>query len=72
MVQDAVVAGLNRDHIGLLVFPADRGHPARFGLPADDSAAQVLAAPAVRAAFQALMDRLWPRAPAVPRARQRR
>jgi feruloyl-CoA synthase len=59
MVQDAVVAGLNRDHIGLLVFPRIEDIRRRFGLPADDSAAQVLAAPAVRAAFQALMDRLW-------------
>jgi feruloyl-CoA synthase len=59
MVQDVVVAGLNRDHIGLLVFPRVEDIRRRFGLPAGDTAAQVLAAPAVREAFQALMDRLW-------------
>ena len=59
MVQDVVVAGLNRDHIGLLVFPRVEDIRRRFALPADWRAAQVLAAPVVRAAFQALMDRLW-------------
>ncbi len=59
MVQDVVVAGLNRDHIGLLVFPRVEDIRRRFALPADWSAAQVLAAPAVREAFQALLDRLW-------------
>jgi feruloyl-CoA synthase len=59
MVQDVVVAGLNRDHIGLLVFPRVADIRRRFGLPEDWNPAQVLAAPAVREAFQALMDRLW-------------
>jgi feruloyl-CoA synthase len=59
MVQDVVVAGLNRDHIGLLVFPRIEDIRRKFGLPVGDTAAQVLAAPAVRDAFQALMDRLW-------------
>ena len=59
MVQDVVVAGLNRDHVGLLIFPRLDDIRRRFALPADRSAAQVLAAPAVREAFQALMDRLW-------------
>ena len=31
----------------------------KFGLPAGDTAAQVLRAPVVRDAFQAVMDRLW-------------
>ena len=59
MVQDVVVAGLNRDHIGLLIFPRLDEIRRKFALPADWAAAQVLAAPAVRDAFRALMDRLW-------------
>jgi len=59
LVQDAVVAGINRDDIGLLIFPRVEDARRRFGLPADWSAAQVLAAPPVRDFFQALMDRLW-------------
>lgn len=59
LVQDAVVAGINRDDIGLLIFPRVEDARRRFGLPADWSAAQVLAAPPVREFFQALMDRLW-------------
>ena len=59
LVQDVVVAGLNRDQVGLLIFPRVEDTRRHFGLPADWSAAQVLAAPAVREAFQHLMDRLW-------------
>jgi feruloyl-CoA synthase len=59
LVQDAVVAGINRDDIGLLIFPRIEDARRRFDLPADWSAAQVLAAPAVRGFFQTLMDRLW-------------
>jgi feruloyl-CoA synthase len=59
LVQDVVVAGLNRDQVGLLIFPRLEDTRRHFGLPADWSAAQVLAAPAVREAFQRLMDRLW-------------
>jgi len=59
LVQDVVVAGLNRDDIGLLIFPRVEDARRRFGLAADLSAVQVLAAPPVRAFFQALMDRLW-------------
>jgi feruloyl-CoA synthase len=59
LVQDAVVAGLNRDHVGLLIFPRLEEIRRRFGLPADWRAAQLLAAPPVREAFQLLMDRLW-------------
>jgi feruloyl-CoA synthase len=59
LVQDAVVAGLNRDHVGLLIFPRLEDARRHFQLPADWTAAQVLSAPPVRAAFQALMDRLW-------------
>ena len=59
LVQDVVVAGINRDDIGLLIFPRVEDARRKFGLPADWSAAQLLAAPAVRDFFQALMDRLW-------------
>lgn len=59
MVQDVVVAGLNRDHVGLLVFPRIEEIRRHFALPADATPAQLLAAPAVREAFQALVDRLW-------------
>jgi feruloyl-CoA synthase len=59
LVQDAVVTGLNRDHVGLLIFPRLEDTRRHFALPADWSAAQVLGAPAVRDAFQGLMDKLW-------------
>jgi len=58
-VQDAVIAGINRDAVGALLFPnpddcrdlAQLGHRA----PIRD----VLDAPAVRAFFQQLVDALW-------------
>jgi feruloyl-CoA synthase len=59
LVQDVVVAGLNRDDIGLLVFPRVEDARRRFGLPAGTSAREVLAAAPVRAFFQDLLDRLW-------------
>ncbi len=59
LVQDAVVTGLNRDEVGLLLFPRLDQVRARFGLPDDTDAAQLLAAPPVRAFFQALLDRLF-------------
>jgi feruloyl-CoA synthase len=58
-VQDAVVTGLNRDDVGLLVFPRLDACRALAGLPADAPAAQVLAHPAVCTFFQQLLDRLW-------------
>jgi feruloyl-CoA synthase len=59
LVQDVVIAGLNRDDIGVLIFPRIDDAKKRFGLPADASTAEVLAAPPVRAFFQALVDKLW-------------
>jgi len=59
LVQDVVVAGLNRDDLGLMIFPRVEDARRRFGLPADWSAAQVLAHHEVHAFFQALVDRLW-------------
>jgi feruloyl-CoA synthase len=60
-VQDVVVAGIDRDAMGLLIFPRIDDIRRHFGL---DTAsyrrnAEVLAATAVRGFFQALADRLW-------------
>jgi feruloyl-CoA synthase len=54
-----VVAGQDRDDIGLLIFPRIEEVRTRFGLDAALPAAEVLAAAPVRAFFQTLMDRLW-------------
>ena len=59
LVQDVVLAGLNRDDVGALIFPRIDDARRRFGLAAEASAPQVLADPRVRAFFQALVERLW-------------
>ncbi|MFY9510135.1 MAG: feruloyl-CoA synthase, partial [Rubrivivax sp.] len=59
LVQDVVVAGLNRDDLGLLVFPRVDDARRKFGLPGDMGTAEVLAAAPVRSFFQALLNRLW-------------
>ena len=53
------MAGINRDDLGLLIFPRLDDARRRFGLPTEMDAATVLAQPAVRAFFQDLLDRLW-------------
>ena len=58
-VQDSVVAGLNRDEIGLLVFPRFDECRKLAGLGEEADARAVLAHPAVRGFFQELADRLW-------------
>jgi feruloyl-CoA synthase len=58
-VQDVVVAGIDRDAIGLLIFPRLDDIRRHFALPAALPAAEALAEPRVRATFQALADRLW-------------
>jgi feruloyl-CoA synthase len=62
-VQDVVVTGLNRDEIGLLVFPRldeCRKLVAADGLEAEElPVPELLHQPAVRAFFQDLADRLW-------------
>jgi feruloyl-CoA synthase len=58
-VQDAVVAGMNRDDIGLLIVPRLDECRKLAGMPADADARQVLAHPAVQAFFQRLVDGLW-------------
>ena len=58
-VQDAVITGLNRDDIGMLLFPRLDECRRLAGLGADAPAAQVLRHDAVRGFFQLLLDRLW-------------
>jgi feruloyl-CoA synthase len=58
-VQDVVIAGLNRDWVGALVFPRlDECRALAPDLAPGAPAAEVLAHPAVRAKFQALVDAL--------------
>ena len=57
-VQDAVVTGLNRATIGLLVFPRIDHCTALSGLPAGTPAAEVLASEPVRSHFKRLLDTL--------------
>jgi len=52
---DAVVAGINRETVALLLFPRMEHCRALAGLPADADAAQVLASPPVRAMFARLL-----------------
>jgi feruloyl-CoA synthase len=57
-VMDAVVTGLNRDAIGLLIFPRLENCAALSGLGADARAEDVLASSPVRAFFAGLLARL--------------
>ena len=57
-VQDAVVTGLNRHAIGLMVFPRMDNCLPLSGLPAGTPAAEVLASEPVRAFFKGLLDEL--------------
>jgi feruloyl-CoA synthase len=59
LVQDAVVAGLNRDDVGLLIFPRLEDVRRHFGLPVDLGGNELLAQPRVLQFFQAMLDRLW-------------
>ncbi|MGE0673413.1 MAG: feruloyl-CoA synthase [Methylibium sp.] len=58
-VQDVVVAGLNRDEIGLLLFPRMDSCRALAGLADGAPTLDVLAAAPVQAFFQHLVDGLW-------------
>ena len=60
LVQDVVVAGINRDDIGVLIFPRlddakRRFEPARAG----QRRPRCWRTPSVRGFFQTLIDRLW-------------
>ncbi len=59
LVQDAVVTGLNRDEVGLLILPRLDECRRLSGLGAQASLAQVLGHPKVIDHFQALLDQLW-------------
>lgn len=61
-VQDVVVTGMNRDEIGLLVFPRLDDCRRLAGLAASASAREVIEAPAVRAHFAGLLAMLNRRA----------
>jgi feruloyl-CoA synthase len=58
LVQDTVIAGLDRDEIAVLIFPRLESCRALAELPAEAPAGDVLRAAPVRAFFQALIDRL--------------
>jgi feruloyl-CoA synthase len=57
-VQDAVVTGLDRDEVGLLVFPRFEDCRRLAGLPPGASNADIVAHAQVRAAFLDLLQRL--------------
>jgi feruloyl-CoA synthase len=57
-VQDVVVTGMNRDDIGLLIFPRLDDCRLLAALPASASAAEIVEAPAVRAFFADLQTKL--------------
>jgi feruloyl-CoA synthase len=58
-VQDVVVAGINRDEVGVLIFPRPDACRALASLPASASAAEVMNAPPLRQFFQRLVDGLY-------------
>ncbi|MBB3259344.1 feruloyl-CoA synthase [Paraburkholderia bannensis] len=57
-VQDAVITGMNRDDVGVMIFPRLDACRALAKLEGNASAADVLAAPSVRDFFADLMTRL--------------
>ncbi len=59
IVQDVVIAGMNRNEIGILLFPRLDACLAMAGLPANASAHIALGDPAVRAFLQDLVDSLY-------------
>ena len=58
-VQDVVVAGINRDELGLLIFPRLDACRAYAGLGPNAPVLDVLHAPAVQGFFQRLVDSQW-------------
>lgn len=57
-VQDAVITGINRDDIGLMIFPRVDDCRRLSGLPTDAPLADVLASAPVREMFASLLTRL--------------
>jgi feruloyl-CoA synthase len=58
-VHDAVVTGINRDEIGLLIVPRINEARRLAGLPDTAPAEEALGHAAVRSFFQALANQLW-------------
>ena len=58
-VQDAVITGINRNELGMLVFPRVDECRRLAGLPSHTPAPEVLHHPQVREFFQQLVDQLW-------------
>jgi feruloyl-CoA synthase len=58
-VQDAVIAGPNRDEVAALLFTRVDECRKLAGLPTGAAAETVMSHPAVRCFFQALTDRMW-------------
>jgi feruloyl-CoA synthase len=58
-VQDVVVAGINRNELGILIFPRLDACRALAGAAPSLPAAQLLAEPPLREFFQQLVDNLW-------------
>jgi feruloyl-CoA synthase len=58
-VQDVVVAGINRNELGILIFPRLDTCRALAGAAPSMPAAQLLAEPPIREFFQQLVDNLW-------------
>ena len=59
LVQDAVVAGIDRNEVGIVVVPRLDECRKHAGLADDASTATILAHPKVQTFFQAMVDRLW-------------
>ena len=59
MVQDVVIAGMNRNEIGILVFPRADACRVYAGVDAGMAIAEVLRQPKLRAFFQRLVDVLY-------------
>ena len=59
LVQDVVVAGIDRDDVGVLLFPRLDACRAYAGLPSNAPPHIVLGDPRLRAAFQDLVDALY-------------
>jgi len=57
-IQDVAIAGMNRDDIGLLVFPRMEECRRLAGFPSSASSREVLAAPAVRSVFGQILKAL--------------
>ncbi len=58
-VQDVVLAGINRNEVGILLFPRFDACRELAGLPGGVNTSAVIEAPAVREFFQGLVDRQW-------------